>query len=98
MSCNTLLLGILIGACIVLFFIHCNKNIEGLENRPNDNQRKQITNDILSNKELFTSRSSNLDILREKFSWIDPIIYEDIKTLAYKKSLSEDNIKQLFTV
>jgi hypothetical protein len=78
---------------LLVFYIFINKK-EKFTNL-NEEKKEAIINSILVDKE-FTNKN-NLNRLRNKYDWMDPIIYEDIKQLNRNSNLNRESlINKLF--
>ena len=56
----------------------------------NNEKKDEIINSILKNKDFINK--NNLNTLRKKYEWIDPIIYEDIIQLNRKGNLNRESL------
>ena len=73
---------------IIVILIIFNKNIdEGFTD-----YTKKI-DEIINNKELFKTNFYNT---RKQLTWIDPIIYEDVRILQKDKNLSKESLINVF--
>ena len=79
---------LLILIIIILLYFFINKK-EKFTNLSNDTKHK-IINSILENKNHIIN--NKLEFLRNKYDWIDPIIYEDIKQLNRNNKLNKENL------
>lgn len=77
---------------VIILLIHVNTSKEGLTNKPSNEQIKHMSSDILNNKYLFNSQS-NFYSARNKISWIDPVIYEQIRMM---KEINRENLSSVF--
>jgi len=80
---------------LLVVFIYKKPCSEYLTTKPTKSQIAKYTSEVLDNKELFLANST-LYQAKERLSWIDPITYEDIRTLQIRDKLSTDNLQNIF--
>lgn len=79
---------IIIALFLVILF---SSTTECLTVKPSASAKKQLSEDIINNKHLFTS-GSNFEVARDKLNWLDAITYEDARKLHRNKMLDSNNI------
>lgn len=81
---------------IFLLVIINNCSIEPLIVKPDYNTKIKYTEEILSNKNLFTG-ALKLENIKNKFTWMDAITYEDIRSLIRNNTLTRNNIIKILS-
>ncbi len=76
---------------ILLYLLFIKNNKEGLSSKLSLDNKKKLANDIINNIELFTN-GENLYKIKNKFSWVDAIIYEDVRKLKHDNKINLENI------
>lgn len=83
---------VLIVFCIIWLYLYTTDR-EGMRSRPSNKQLDQYTSDIIKNRELFINNS--LRGVQREIPWVDPVIYEDIRLLAHRGGMTEQNVKKI---
>lgn len=80
----------ILAVCLIfvlyVIIVHCKP--EGMVDRFGD-KKHDMAAAVISNAELF---SKDYNAVRNKFSWIDTIIYEDLRTLYMNDNLNYKNV------
>jgi len=80
---------------LLIVWLCCKrKTYEGLVNMPTQEQKTYYIEQILRNKELFTGEST-LNEAVNKLSWIDVVIYEDLRMLYDRGEFTKQNISRI---
>jgi hypothetical protein len=81
---------ILIVILIIIIMIILFNNKEKFTKDNTKQNKNNIINDIINNINDFNEL--NLDRLRIKYKWIDPIMYEDIRQLIRHRQCNRENL------
>ena len=80
--------------CLVLIIAYPRK--ERLVNRPSEQDKIRYADTIVKHKELF-ARSAGYDHARQRMEWLDPITYEDARTLSRNNKLNQSEVVKLLS-
>ena len=82
--------------CIVIILITIlillSSSKESLTARPDHKSKHFLAREILHNRSLFSGRQPNFDRARTHLTWLDPILYEDVRNLSRHNKLNKENI------
>lgn len=81
---------VLIIILIVLILFKNNK--ECLVSKPKAHMIPKMTLEIIQNEGMFTG---GIESVKKKLPWMDPVLYEDVRNLSFKKNISMDTVSKL---
>ena len=68
--------------------------LDGFSTKPTAEQVTQYTSEMLTNKHVFSGGS--IDDAKNVMPWIDPVSYEDARSLHRKNKLNAETIRGIF--
>ena len=51
-----------------------------------------MTQEIIQNEGMFTG---GIESVKKKIPWMDPVLYEDVRNLSFKKNINTDTVSRL---
>ena len=77
---------------ILIVLILFKNNREYLVSKPKDHMIPKMAQEIMQNEGMFTG---GIESVRKKLPWVDPVLYEDVRNLSFKKNISMDTVSRL---
>lgn len=86
-----ILIGVFVLICIVLMY--CYSKREGLSSRPNDKEKEKYAEELYANQKVFRGGFTEV---RRRMPWLDPVTYEDARSLLRNGSFTKQNLMAIF--
>ena len=77
---------------ILIVLILFKNNREYLVSKPKAHMIPTMTQEIIQNEGMFTS---GIEPVKKKIPWMDPVLYEDVRNLSFKKNINTDTVSRL---
>ena len=74
---------------IIIVFLICILYVKNNSDGMTELEKSEKSDIVMHNQELFTQP---YELIKNKYSWIDPVIYEDLRHLAHNNQLNKQNV------